>query len=175
MKSVCLYFFPIPTDTDSFVYEIRTDCFYTDMKENLAYYDTSDYPADNIFSMPLVNKKVPGLFKDEMNSQIMTEFVGLRSKMYSVKADGIEKMKKAKGVKKCVLNKEISFNDFLDCLQNNCTVVKCQNSIRSKLHNVFTVRQKKVALSPFDNKRYILENKIDTLPWGHYKIPNVQT
>lgn len=144
------------------------------MKEDLHCYDTSDYPPDNIFNMPLVNKKVPGLFKDEMNSEIMTEFVGLRSKMYGVRAGRIEKMKKAKGVKKYVLNNEIGFSDFLNCLQNNCTLMKEQNSIRSKLHTVFTVRQKKVALSPFDNKRFILENKVDTLPWGHYKIPNVE-
>lgn len=144
------------------------------MKENLLCYDTSDYPPDNIFNMPLVNKKVPGLFKDELKSAIMTEFVGLRSKMYSVRADGIDEMRKAKGVKKYILNKKIAFKDFLNCIENNCTLVMGQNSIRSKLHTVFSVRQEKVALSPFDSKRYILENKIDTLPWGHYKIPNVQ-
>lgn len=170
------------TDTDSFIYEIKADCFYTYMKNSLHQYDTSDYPPDNIFGIPLVNKKIPGLFKDELKSQIMTEFVGLRSKMYCVKAQevenmkvkNVEKMKKAKGVKKNVLKNQISFDDFLNCIQNNCTVIRFQNSIRSKLHKVFTVRQKKVALSPFDNKRYILQNKIDTLPWGHYQIPNDQ-
>lgn len=170
----------ILTDTDSFIYEIKTDCYYTDMKRHLERYDTSDFPPDNIFGIPLVNKKIPGLFKDELNSHIMTEFVGLRSKMYSIKADqvlkskvgddrikkaiGVEKMKKAKGVKKYVLEKEITFDD--------CSIVKSQNSIRSKMHTVYSVRQKKVALSPFDNKRFILENKIDTIPWGHYSIRN---
>lgn len=180
-REICYLFFSPNTDTDSFIYEIKTDCFYTDMKKHLTLYDTSDYPPDNVFNMPLVNKKVPGLFKDELKSKIMTEFVGLRSKMYSVKideiemVDGVEKVKeikRAKGVKKYILNSKISFKDFMDCIETNCNLVMSQNSIRSKLHNVFSVRQRKVALSPFDNKRYILENKIDTLPWGHYKIPN---
>lgn len=158
------------------------------MKEDLNRYDTSDYPQDNIFGVVRVNKKVPGLFKDELNSHIMTEFVGLRSKMYSLKAGevkkikdlngverlhkakGVEKMKKAKGVKGYVLKKQIAFDDYVDCIHNNSVIVKNQNTIRSKKHNVYSIRQQKVALSPFDNKRFILENGIDTLPWGHYKI-----
>lgn len=155
------------------------------MKENLERYDTSNYPIDNIFGIPHANKKVPGVFKDELNAQIMTEFVGARSKMYAVKADevkrlsdgrikkakGAEKMKKAKGVKRYVLKKEITFDDYLDCIRNKNIIVKNQNSIRAKNHKVFTIQQKKIALSPFDNKRYILENNVDTLPWGHYSIP----
>lgn len=86
----------IYTDTDSFIVEVKTDCFYTDMQQNLHKYDTSDYPESNIFNMPRVNKKVPGLFKDELNGVVPTEVVGLRSKMYCVKSDkwknGLEKM-----------------------------------------------------------------------------------
>lgn len=166
------------------MYEVGTDCFYTDMKNTLEHYDTSDYPLDNIFNIPRVNKKVPGLFKDELNSQIITEFVGLRSKMYSLKAGevrrigpneiqrakGTEKMKKAKGVKRYVLKKSITFDDFFNCVKNNFSIAKSQNSIRSKLHSVYSIRQKKVALNPMDTKRFILPNNIDTLPWGHYLI-----
>ncbi|XP_031619421.1 uncharacterized protein LOC116338364, partial [Contarinia nasturtii] len=59
------------TDTDSFIYEIKTDCFYEDMKKNLDRYDTSDYPVNNLFNIPQKNKKIPGLFKDEMKSKIV--------------------------------------------------------------------------------------------------------
>lgn len=159
------------TDTDSFILEVETNCFYTDMLSDLQMFDTSDYAQNNQFNIPLVNKKVPGLFKDELNGEILTEFVGLRSKMYSVKADRIEKMKKAKGVKKYVLKKSIKFEDFVDCLKNNNVIVRNQNSFRSKNHTVFTIRQSKIALSPMDNKRYVLDDNITTLPWGHYKVP----
>lgn len=156
------------TDTDSFVLNVMTDCLYSDIKEDLHKYDTSDYPENNAFGIERVNKKIPGLFKDEMNSKIITAFVGLRSKMYSIKVGGVEKVKKAKGVKKSVLKREIKFQDYVDCLMNKCSITKNQRTFRSKLHNMFTITQSKVALSPFDDKRYILENNIDTLPWGHY-------
>ena len=68
-------------DTDSLIMKIKTDNFYSDVKNMINEFDTSDYPKDNVFGMPLVNKKVLGKFKDEINGQIMEEFTGLRSKM----------------------------------------------------------------------------------------------
>ncbi|KAL4098045.1 hypothetical protein QTP88_022717 [Uroleucon formosanum] len=89
------------TDTDSLILEIKTNDFYQDIKINLDHFDTSDYPKDNIYGLPLVNKKVLGKFKDELNGKIMTEFIGLRSKLYSHRILDTEKeIKKAKGVKK---------------------------------------------------------------------------
>jgi hypothetical protein len=158
------------TDTDSFIYRVQCDDFYSDMRQDIHEYDTSDYGPNNIHDMPLPNKKVPGLMKDENNGKCMTEFVGLRSKMYSCRVNGQDAIKKAKGVKKYVLSKKINFSDYINCIRDNCTVSSKQNSIRSKLHNVYTIEQNKIALSPYDDKRCILENKIDTLPWGHYKL-----
>lgn len=172
------------TDTDSFVYEIKTKNFYTDLKNDLSRFDTSDYPSDNIFQIPQVNKKIPGYFKDELNSQIITEFVGLRSKMYCIKAgeisfnennnlnkiEGYDKIKRAKGVKRYVLNNQISFENYTDCVFNKSIIMINQNSIRSKLHCVYSITQKKNALNAFDNKRFICDGNIKTLPWGHYKI-----
>lgn len=165
-ENICLAY----TDTDSFVLHVKTDDFYEDMKQNLERYDTSDYPENNKFQMPRVNKKIPGLFKDELNSIIVTKFVGLRSKMYCVQTGDIDKMKKAKGVKKYVLKREIQFDDYLNCLKNNSEIVKDQNSFRTKLHDVYTIRQTKIALSPFDDKRHILPCNIDTLAHGHVRI-----
>lgn len=158
------------TDTDSFVLEVKTDCFFSDMRETIEMYDTSDFPEPNVYNIPHHNKKVPGKFKDELNGRILSEFVGLRSKMYAIRVDNEDQIKKAKGVKKYVLNKKISFADYLGCIQENCTIIKSQNTFQSKKHSVFSVSQKKIVLSPMDNKRYITENNIDTLPWGHYSI-----
>lgn len=159
------------TDTDSFILEVETDCFYEDMKSDIKMYDTSDYSEKNQFGMPRKNKKVPGLFKDELNGEILTEFVGLRSKMYCVRTNRVEKIKKAKGVKKSVVKKSLTFDDYRKCIIDNCNVVISQNTFRSKDHNVFSIRQTKIALNPKDNKRYVLDDNKSTLPWGHYKAP----
>lgn len=163
------------TDTDSFVLNVETDDFYDDMRNNISMFDTSDYPWPNIYNIERKNKKVPGLFKDELNGKIMTDFVGLRAKCYAVRSldekSYNEQMKKAKGVKKSVLRRKITFNDYIDCILNNCEVKAKQNTIRTINHRVFSIRAEKIALSPFDDKRYLVKPKrVDTLAWGHYKI-----
>lgn len=163
------------TDTDSFVLDIETDDFYSDISENIAMFDTSDYPQPNVYNIERKNKKIPGLFKDELNGEIITEFVGLRAKCYAVRTlnnkSYNDKIKKSKGVKKSVVKRKINFEDYLDCIRNHCEFRVTQNTIRSMKHRVYTIQQEKVALSPFDDKRYIVKpDGIDTLAWGHYKI-----
>ncbi|XP_072758412.1 uncharacterized protein [Anoplolepis gracilipes] len=159
------------TDTDSLIYHIECEDVYENMKRDIGKFDTSDYAIDNAYGIPLVNKKVPGLMKDENNGMIMTEFVGLRAKMYALKIDGKKDTKKVKGVKNSVVAKTITFDDYMQCLNEGIEMTRQQSTIRSKMHKVYTMRQKKIALSPHDDKRYIIPKSIDTLPWGHYRIP----
>lgn len=162
------------TDTDSFIYKIQysgnENVYDNIIKANLNWFDTSDYPVDNLFQIPQINKKVPGLMKDECNGRIMTEFVGLRSKMYSFKIDQNEVKCKAKGVKRNIVTRKLKFSDYLNCIENNVSVSGNQKMLRSILHIMYSIEQKKVFLSPFDDKRYIMPNNIDTLPWGHYSL-----
>lgn len=185
------------TDTDSFIIDVTTDDFYADIRENISMFDTSSYPIPNEYNIERMNKKIPGLFKDEMNGNIITKFVGIQAKSYAVqsldsdeyksKKDeklGVNKrsrahcgkfynedMKKLKGVKKSVVAGKISFNDYLECIENKRVFKAKQNTIRSIKHNVYSIQQEKVALRPFDDKRYLVgpDNK-ETLPWGHYII-----
>jgi len=46
------------TDTDSLIYHIECDDVYKNMKRDIARFDTSNYPADNVYGMPLANKTV---------------------------------------------------------------------------------------------------------------------
>ena len=102
-------------DTDSLIYNIKTEDFYKDIAEDvLARFNTSGYNPDRPLPVGL-NKKVIGLMKDELGEEIMTEFVTLRPKMYDYKTGSAES-KKCKGIKKCVVHKTISFKDYKACL-----------------------------------------------------------
>jgi len=84
------------TDTDSLTYKVTTPDLYQDMKQDLHLYDTSSYPQDHpLYSA--VNKKVIGKFKDETGGLPITEFVGLRPKMYSIKLEDGKEKKTGKG------------------------------------------------------------------------------
>ncbi|XP_051176668.1 uncharacterized protein LOC127291526 [Leptopilina boulardi] len=135
------------------IYEIKCSNIYEDMKADIHMFDTSDYPINNVYGIPQANKKILGLMKDECCGKIVTEFVGLRSKMYSVRVEEKDFIKKAKGVKAGVVKKNIVFDDYVYCLQNIEIQSRIQYSIRSKLQNVQTLKQTKIALSPYDDKR----------------------
>ncbi|KYM96034.1 hypothetical protein ALC62_13312 [Cyphomyrmex costatus] len=157
------------TDTDSLIYHVECDDVYEIIKRDIDRFDTSDYSIDNAYSIPLANKKVPGLMKDENNGAIMTEFIGLRAKMYALRVQGKKDTKKAKGVKSNVVARSITFDDYTRCLNDAIEMTRRQSCIRSKLHEVYTISETKIALSPHDDKRYIVSGSTDTLPWGHYR------
>ena len=77
----------------------------------------------------------------------MTKFVALRPKLYSYKMlDGSED-KKCKGIKKCVIKKTLTFEDYKTCLFNDSTKYRYQLMFRSSKHEVHTIKVKKVALN----------------------------
>ncbi|XP_044736992.1 uncharacterized protein LOC123298957 [Chrysoperla carnea] len=157
------------TDTDSLVYDISNISVYDVMRQDIDRFDTADFALDNIYKIPLRNKKVKGLMSDENNGEVMLEFVGLRSKMYTVRVQNKTETKKSKGLKKSAIRK-LTFDDYKKCLIENRKSYNHQQSIRSKRHKIHTIKQQKVGLSPFDQKRYITHNSCETKPWGHYSI-----
>ena len=61
--------------------------------------------------------KVIGLMKDELGGKIMTKFVGLRAKTYSYLTDDGSQDKQGKGTKKCVIKKQLKFENYKNCLE----------------------------------------------------------
>ena len=151
------------TDTDSLVYEIETKDVYEDFCEDKNLFDFSYCPQDSTF-FDLVNKKVISKMKDEFKGKIIGEFAGLKSKMYSlVDADGKES-KKAKGVNKGIV-RGIRHKEFVDVLFGGKLMRHRIKRMQSKLHRIGTFDVCKTSLPCFDNKRYILDDGINSLAY----------
>ena len=154
------------TDTDSLLLEIQTEDVYKDMGANADLYDTSDYPKDHP-QYSEENKKVVGKMKDECASRLIAEYVGLRPKMYSILEAGGRNIKKAKGVKKSVVSHNIRHEDYVKTLSEKKTSRHSMHVLRSKGHNIYGECLNKISLSPFDSKRWIAEDGVNTLAYGH--------
>ena len=155
------------TDTDSYVLYIETDDVYKDFRELGDVFDFSDYPTDHE-NFDKKNKKKLGFFKDEVNSKIITEFIGLKPKMYTIKLDD-KLYKKAKGVPTHKVKKHITFEQYHNTLMENSKNYIKFNTIRSFNHQIYSITCNKLGLSSFDNKRYWLDYK-NSVPYGHFRI-----
>ena len=152
------------TDTDSLLYQIHTDDFYKDISKDIKKkFDTSDYPPNHESGILTgVNKKVIGMFKDEVAGKQITHFVGLRPKLYSFKVEDSNTTKKCKGIKKNFVKKGINFEDYVECLFSGEKQMRSMKIIRSENHNIYSKEVNKVALSNEDDKREVLEDKVHT-------------
>ena len=72
------------TDADSLTYHIQTGNVYEDFYANKHLFDFSGYEKESPFYND-ESKKVIGKMKDELNGQIIEDFVGLRAKMRLLK------------------------------------------------------------------------------------------
>ena len=167
------------TDTDSLMYHIRTENFFEDMRRDGHLYDMSNFHCDltSEYYNP-VNKKVVGKFGEESDGAIWTEFVGLRPKMYSAlsysgKAD-LDEKKTGKGIARGHLKKHIRHADYLRCIRSQKVIDQQQlatfNTIRSNKHLISSLTINKVGLCCFDNKRWLLDDGVQSLSYGHHRI-----
>ena len=134
-------------------------------------FDFSYYPLDSKFFDP-DNKKVIGKMKGQFKGKIISEFVGSKSKMYSLIAVDHEEVKKAKGVNKNVV-KNIEHKKFVVVLFNKKMIRHNMRRIQSKLHKIGTYDVCKISLSYFDDKRYILDDGINSLAYFHKEIKDL--
>ncbi|XP_050536021.1 uncharacterized protein LOC126902611 [Daktulosphaira vitifoliae] len=187
-------------DTDSFIYLLRVSDFYQDLANSpdlLVCVDASSLPKDHpCYSTN--RKKMPGLFSDETSGLTLFEIAALRSKCYAFDMEGSELIK-SKGIrghvddyKRCLFEDDgdgdeaskralagdnarviigaVRDGEIPPTLSLPYTPNRQNVSIRSFEHEVRTLRTTKLALNRFDDKRYTLDNRIDTLAHGHYAI-----
>ena len=155
------------TDTDSLTYEIEAKDVYKDFWKDKDRFDNSDYSKDSKYHDD-TNKKVIGKFKDEAVGVPICEFAGLRSKMYSYIKDNQKGGKTAKGIKKNIIKKDITHENYKNTLFNAEQMTHKMKTIRSENHEIGSYEINKVSLSCFDDKRYIDEDGITSYAYGHH-------
>ena len=157
------------TDTDSLTNKIEAEDIYKDFWNDKDMFDNSDYLESSPYYCN-VNKKIIGNFKDEACSIPITEFIGLKSKMYSYVKDNEKGGRTAKGIKKNVIKNNIKHEDYKSTLMNNEQMHHKMKTIRSQRHQLGSYEINKVSLSCFDDKCYIHDNGTSSYAYGHYKI-----
>ena len=112
------------------------------------------------------NKKVLGKMKDECAGRPIAEYVGLRPKMYSILEDIYgSNIQRAKGAKKNVVKKQLWHEQYKECFFNCKTFRHGMNTLRSLKHQIYGQHLNKVSFSPYDPKRFILDNGINTMAY----------
>ena len=149
------------TDTDSLTYEIESKNIYEEFYKWKDLFDFSNYSKDSKF-FDDTNKKVIGKMKDEYGGAIIDQFIGLKSKMYSIKKIDGSESSTAKGV-----NIATEFNEFKDVLFNKKIIRHKIKRIQAKKHKIGIYEIDKISLSCFDHKRQVLDDGVHTLASFH--------
>ena len=149
-------------DTDSFIikHNLSNEELEQKMKEHQELFDLSTYPTDHpLYSKE--NKKIIGKMKNEVAGTMIKEFCGLRPKCYAYRTTDNKVSKKSKGVKRKIVKEELSYQDYKDIVLNpKKRIFKDFNNIESIKHQVTTAKKRKLALSAFDDKHFILYDEI---------------
>ena len=130
------------------------------------WFDISDYDKND--KRPLqtgMNKKLIGMFKDELGGKIMKEFCCLRAKTYAYLMDDDSEKKKPKGTKKYIIKRRSMFKNYKDSLFNNNTILRLQLRFKSDLHNVYTEEVNKIVLNSNDDKRLQTFDRVTKYPY----------
>ena len=135
------------------------------MHQSKDLYDLKNFHKDSKYFCN-DNKKVPGKMKDEYGGTAIYEFVGPKPKMYSIlDVNNCEKSVE-KGDDSNIKNSEFKYVLF-----NEKVIRHIMKGIKSFNHKIYTQEINKTSLSCFDDKRYIKDDGINTLAYGHKDIP----
>ena len=96
----------------------------------------------------------------------MKEFCALRAKTHAYLMDDYSEHKNAKGTKKCIIKRELMFENYEDSLFNDKVILRSQQRFKSDHHKVYAEEVNKTARSSNDDKRLQTFDKITTHPYG---------
>ena len=161
------------SDTDSFLFKVdNAQAFREHVKK---FMDYSNYPPNHP-NFSNKNKSKLGYFKDELaGKQKCLEFVGLKSKCYSMLlqktgSGEVGEKKICKGLGRAAIKNRVKFEHYKQCLFEKKTRRYDFHSISSKKHSISTIRINKQALTHFDSKRFIYSCGIHSEPYGSVLI-----
>ena len=115
-----------------------------------------------------------GKFKDKYASLAVQEFVGLRSKMYSILLPCGKAKFTAKGVSRRHVLKHLKHEHYLQTLKTIGSSFLKYRTVRSYKHILKTIEINKNCLSTYDDKRYILPDGVHTFGHGHFRIADLK-
>ena len=177
-------------ETDSFVYGVYTENAYQDLYSIRHLMDLSGYDKSTVLGQfhDNSNKKVPGKFSDEKPHAVIKEVVALKPKMYSILCKQLTCVRSdfnpnhtcidkcrighsatAKGISK-VAKQKITHDEYKKVLLTSGSTMTSAHTIRTFNNSLYSVKITKRGLSAFDDKKFIMDNKIETLSYGHYKL-----
>jgi hypothetical protein len=164
------------SDTDSFLLYVKNKQPTDNIKKLKSILDFSNYPKCHVRYNEKKKNKL-GFFKDELKGDKIKQFCGLRSKTYAflLKEKNISQVSlhsKCKGITKSY-RKKLSFDKFTRCIKGFNKVNITQFQIRAKNHRVFTAKINKLCFSSFDDKRYLLDCGVHSLPYGSKLIAKI--
>ena len=153
---------------DSPAIHIKTKDFYKDIANDIEkWFDTFNRDENDKRPLPIgKNKKVIGLFKDELGGKIVVEFFWLRAETCAYLMNDDSERKKAKGTKKCVTKRRLMFENYTDYSFNDKITLQSQQRFKRDYHNVYTKQTNKIALNSNMIRELQIFDKTATHPYG---------
>ena len=160
----------------------NTSYFY---RQLMNFYEQEVYKSKfpSLSSFLNFNKKLPGpIFKDGHNWHRITEFVGLRPKMYCQvdekhvihnAAKGVLRNVAIDGERMSVKNIEL-YKRVLEAEKKEDAIFEGSfKRINNQGFDITTKEQTKTLMTCTFNKRWILDDNVHTLTFGHYRLKNM--
>ena len=110
-------------------------------------------------------KMIPGCLKDDTCGKQVTEVVALKSKCYVFATEDGKESSKCKGVKRSIIKRDLHLDLYKMCLTHACKLRVSSSRLQCRNYRMFLLRTRKVALSSYESKRYVMPCGKCTVPY----------